>query len=291
MRRVESSDYQDVPTPTGERGRVSTPAAVPKTSPQPTTTTSREEERHLWTGINTKFFALGRSLKHEGTKIGPSANGQVKGYSGKSVALLTEALVCFMINISAQAHARPGVDPGWTSIIPYHIFLFRASRRHPHLHGLVVQLGAVCRQLIHKCDMDRLARDPLPDDYCNSAPTPGSDGNTKTNEDAEKYKKSYIEFKDNLIQNARELQTAWLEGSRQLSPDVLKREYPNTFSKRAKDSSIRLQEKPTPSKISKEFYLPLDANTTAFEAARFALAFLQEWAEKEKVEWKTSVEL
>ncbi|KEF54600.1 uncharacterized protein A1O9_09042 [Exophiala aquamarina CBS 119918] len=292
MRRVESSDYQDVPTPTGGRGRVSTPVAVPKPSPQPpTATSSREEERHLWTNMNTKFFALGRSLKHEGTKIGPSANGEVKGYSGKSVALLTEALICFMINISAQAHARPGVDPGWTSIIPYHIFLWRASRKHVHLHGLVVQLGAVCRQLIHKCDMDRLARDPLPDDYCNSAPTPGSDGNTKTNEDAEKYKKSYIEFKDNLIQNARELQTAWLEGSRQLSPDILKRDYPNTFSKRAKDSSVRMQEKPTPSKVPKEFYLPLDANTTAFEAARFGLAFLQEWAEKENVEWKTSVEL
>jgi hypothetical protein len=292
MRRVESSDYQDVPTPTGERGRVSTPAAVPKPSPQPlTTTTSRDEERHLWTSMNTKFFALGRSLKHEGTKIGPSADGEVKGYSAKSVTLLTEALLCFMINISAQAHARPGVDPGWTSIIPYHIFVWRASRKHPHLHGLVVQLGAVCRQLIHKCDMDRLARDPLPDDYCNSAPTPGSDGNTKTNEDAEKYKKSYVEFKDNLIRNARELQTAWLEGSRHLSPDVLKRDFPSTFSKRAKDSSLRLQEKPTPSKVPKEFYLPLDANTTAFEAARFGLAFLQEWTEKVKVEWKTSIEL
>lgn len=292
MRRVESSDYQDVPTPTGDRGRVSTPAAVAKPSPQPPlSANSREEGRHLWTNMNTKFFALGRSLKHEGTKIGPSANGQVKGYSAKSVTLLVEALLCFMINISAQAHARPGVDPGWLSIIPYHIFVWRASRKHPQLHGLVVQLGAVCRQLIHKYDMDRLARDPLPDDYGNAAPTPGSDGNTKTNEDAEKYKKSYVEFKDNLIQNARELQTAWLEGSRHLSPDTLKRDFPNTFSKRAKDSTLRLQEKPAPAKIPKDFYLPLDANTTAFEATRFGLAFLQEWAEKEKVEWKTSIEI
>ncbi|KAK5058683.1 hypothetical protein LTR84_010947 [Exophiala bonariae] len=292
MRRVESSDYQDVPTPTGDRGRVSTPVATAKPSYQPAqTATSREEERHLWTNLNTKYFALGRSLKHQGTKIGPSANGEVKAYSAKSVMLLVEALLCFMINISAQAHARPGADPGWNTIIPYHIFVWRASRKHPHLHGLVVQLGAVCRQLIHKYDMDRLARDPLPDDYCNAAPTPGSDGNTKTNEDAEKYKKSYVDFKDGLIQNARELQTAWLEGSRHLSPDILKRDFPTTFSKRAKDSSLRLQEKPTPAKIPKDFYLPLDANTTAFEAARFGLAFLQEWADKEKVEWKTSIEL
>lgn len=292
MRRVESTDYQDVPTPTGDRGRVSTPAATAKPSSQTAqSTTTREEERQLWTNLNTKYFALGRSLKHQGTKIGPSANGEVKAYSAKSVTLLVEALLCFMINISAQAHARPGADPGWNTIIPYHIFVWRASRKHSHLHGLVVQLGAVCRQLIHKYDMDRLARDPLPDDYCNAAPTPGSDGNTKTNEDAEKYKKSYVDFKDGLIRNARELQTAWLDGSRHLSPEILRRDFPNTFSKRAKDSSLRLQEKPVPANIPKDFYLPLDANTTAFEAARFGLAFLQEWAEKENVDWKTSIEL
>ncbi|OAP65710.1 hypothetical protein AYL99_01682 [Fonsecaea erecta] len=293
MRRVESSEGVDAPTPTGDKARVSTPQAAPKPSPQaPTSSTSREEERQQWANINYKFFALGRSLKHEGSALLPAPDSDANtSQHAKAVLKLIEALLCFMINISAQSHARPSIEPGWRSIILYHIFVFRASRKFPHLHGLVVQLGAVCRQLVHKYDMDRLARDPLPDDYCNSAPTPGSDGNTKTNEDAEKYKKRYVEFRDELIQNARELQTAWLDGSRQLSLDLLKREYPITWSKRAKDSSARLQEKLTPSKIPQDFYLPMDANTTAFEAARFGVSFLQEWAEKEKIEWKTRIDL
>lgn len=283
MRRVESSDGVDAPTPTGEKARFSTPQAAPKPSPQPPGgSASRQEERQKWLSLNEKFFALGRKLKNEGTAIQPPLE------TPKAILLLVDALLCFMLNTAAMSLARPNADPNWRSIIPYHIFIFRASRKIPPLHGLVVQLGAVCRQLIHKYDMDRLARDPLPDDYCNSAPTPGSDGNTKTNEDGEKYKKRYVEFRDELITNARELQIAWLDGSRQLSPDILEREYPKTWLKRTKE---RLQEKPTPSKISKDYYLPMDANTTAMEAVRFAMAFLEEWAAKEKLEWKTRIDL
>jgi hypothetical protein len=53
----------------------------------------------------------------------------------------------------------------------------------------------------------------------------------------------------------------------------------------------RLQEKLSPSKIPKDFHLPLDPNTTAFEAARFGVAFLEEWTEREKIDWKTRIEL
>ncbi|KAK7888363.1 hypothetical protein LTR67_008709 [Exophiala xenobiotica] len=291
MRRVESSDGIDVPTPTGDKGRVSTPVSAPKPSPQPTSLSSREEERQQWSTMNTKFFTLGRSLKHEGTSMLPASDDDSKpAQSAKAVILIIEALLCFMINIAAQGHARPSVDPGWRSIILYHIFVWRASRKYPHLHGLVVQLGAVCRQYVQKYELEKLARDPLPEDYCNSAPTPSSDGNTRPSEDVEKYKKRYIQFRDDMIHNIHELQTAWLDGFRQLSPELLRREYPNTWGKRAKDASARMQEKPSPSKIARDFYLPMDANTTPFEAARFGLAFLEEWAEKEKIEWKTKMD-
>ena len=290
MRRVESTDGGDAPTPTGDKGPVSTPQAAPKPSPQPPSgsNSSRQEERQQWTTLNEKFFKLGRELKHEGTAKLPR-EGDPK--SPKAVLLVIDALLCFMINIAAQSQARPNVDPGWRSIILYHIFVFRAWRSFPHLHALVVQLGAVCRQLVHKHDLDRLARDPLPEDYCNSAPTPGSDGNTRTNEDGETYKTRYVEFRNELVSNARELQIAWLDSSRQLPLEVLKREYPSTWSKRAKDPMARLQDKPTPSKIPKCFYLPLDANTTAFEAARFGAALLEEWADRERVDWTTRIEL
>ncbi|EXJ60660.1 hypothetical protein A1O7_04813 [Cladophialophora yegresii CBS 114405] len=287
MRRVESTDGADAPTPTGDKVRVSTPQAALKPSPQPpgSTISSRQEDRHQWFSLNEKYFALGRKVKREGTAIQPHLE------TPKAMLLLIDALLCFMINIGSMSYARPNADPGWRNILAYHVFVWRASRKFPHLHALVVQLGAVCRQLVHKYDMDKLARDPLPEDYCNSAPTPGSDGVTKTNEDGEKYKKGYVEFKDQLISNARELQTAWFDGSRLLSLDLLEREYPKTWSKRSKDSSTRLQEKPTPSRIPNDFYLPLDASSTPFEAVKFGMAFLEEWAEKEKVDWKTRIDL
>ncbi|KAJ9617279.1 hypothetical protein H2200_001000 [Cladophialophora chaetospira] len=290
MRRVESTDGGDAPTPTGEKGRVSTPQAAPKPSPQPSSgsSTSRQEERQQWTSINEKFFALGRKLKHEGSAL---MAHESEGKSPKAALLSIDALLCFMIQIAAQSHARPGADPGWRSIILYHIFVARASKKFPQLHALVVQLGAICRQFVSKYDVEKLARDPLPEDYCSSAPTPGSDGNTKTNEDAEKYKKQYVEFRDELVKNVRELQSAWLDSLRQMPLELLKREYPITWSKRAKDASVRFQEKVTPADITKDFYLPLDPSTTAFEAVRFGLAFLEEWAEKEKIDWKTRIDL
>jgi len=298
MRRIESTDGADARTPSNDRARTATPLSVDRsstvrrTSPAPTShPASRDDERTTWTSINTKYFALGRTIKHEGTSCGPSPGHEPSDRdSALSVVLLIEALICFMINNSALSFARPNADPGWSSMIPYHVFVFRASRKFPHLHGLVVQLGAVCRQYIHKYEIDRLARDPLPDEQFGSAPTPGSDGNTKTNDDGEKYKKRYLEFRDGLIRNARELQTAWLDGSRLLSTDLIEREYPRTWAKRAKDSSLRT-EKPNPSKIPKDYFLPLNPTTTAFEAMRFSLAFLVEWTEKEHVEWKTKIEL
>ena len=292
MLRVESTDgiAADAPTPTGDKARVSTPQPLPKPSPQPPngSSASRQEERQQWTNLNEKFFKLGRELKHEGTDKLPREGD---GKSARAVLLLIDALLCFMVNIAAQSQARPGSDPGWRSIILYHIFVFRASRKFPQLHALVVQLGAVCRQLVHKYDMDRLGKDPLPEEYCNSAPTPGSDGNTRTTEDTESYKVRYLDFKSELVTNARELQTAWLDSSRLLPLDLLRREYPKVWSRRAKDPSVRLQEKPTPSKIAQDFYLPIDTNTTAFEAVRFGVTFLEEWAQREKVDWKTRIDL
>ncbi len=289
MRRVESVDGVDPATP-DDRGRGSTPlggerTSAPKTSPAPSSTPSiKDEDRQSWTKVSQKHFQLGRTIKHEGQALAEKD-------SSKSLALLVEALLCFMVNLATQSCARPNVDPGWRTILGYHIFVFRASRPFPLLHGLVVQLGGICRQLIHKHDMDRLGRDPLPDDHLGSAPTPGSDGNTKTTEDGERYKKKYLDFRDELVQNARELQIAWLEGSRRLSIELLQREFPETWARRSKESLSRGIEQPSPNRMASGYYLPLDPASTAFEAAQYGLAVLGEWANNEEVDWRPRIEL
>lgn len=298
MRRVESSDGLEARTPTAGPSRHSTPLAAErpptsnKASPPTSAPHSRDEERRAWHHLHQKYFELGRTIKHEGTSIGPSPGREPSNKdAATSVVLLIEALLCFMIDMTAVSYSQPTPDPGWRTILPYFLFVFRASRKFPHLHGLVVQLGAVCRQIIHKLDMDRLARDPLPEEQSGSAPTPGSDGNTKTNEDIDKYKKKYLDFRNELVSNAKELQVAWLDGSRILSLDMLKQEYPITWAKRSKDSTVRGIEKITPAKLGVDFFLPLDVSTTPIEATRFAIALLDEWTKREDVNWKPRIEL
>lgn len=295
VRPTESYDGTETRTPQIDRARTSTPinaasSSQSKISPGPASTISKED-RAGWQEINSKCFTLGRTLKHEGTSLAPSpVNGMNEKDQALSVVLLIEALLCFMINHAAQSQARPSVDPGWSTILPYHIFVFRASRKFRHLHGLVIQLGAICRQAIHNFDIDRLAREPLPFELYESAPTPGSDGNTRQNDDVDKHRKRYLSFRDQLVQNARELQSAWLEGSRYLSPTLIEREYPKTWVKRTKDTSKRGFEKPKPGAIGRDYYLPLDISSTAFEAARFSMSFLKEWSDKEKISWKPRIE-
>lgn len=296
MRRVESSDGFDARTPIDGPTRHSSPVSVEKLATKvslPTSVpTSRDDIFRAWHALHQKYFELGRTIKKEGTNLGPSPTREAsKKECARSVVLLIEAYLCFMLDFTAMAYTHNGPDPGWRSILPYHNFVFRASKQFPHLHGLVTQLGAVCRQILHKLDMDRLARDPLPDEQGSSAPTPGSDGNTKTNDDHDKYKKKYLEFRNDLISNAKELQVAWLDGSRLLSLDTLKQDYPQTWTKRSKDSALRGHEKLAPAKLGGDYFLPLDVSTTAVEASRFVMAFLSEWSNKEGVEWKSRIEL
>lgn len=198
-----------------------------------------------------------------------------------------------MINtfaISASS-SRQSNDPGWRSIIPYLNFVLDHTKRMPPLHGLAFQLGALCRQNVHKYDMERLAKEPLPDEQSASAPTPGSDGNTKTSEDSERTKQKYIEFRDHLISNTRRCQMAWLEGSRLLSIEVLREEFPVTWRQRAMDFSLRGTERPVPRELGGSFFLPLDGNANPLEGVRYAVEVLQEWCAKGKVDWRCRIEL
>ena len=300
MRRVESADGGDARTPASGPTRQSTPMSIerphPATRASPPTSVpvSREDERQAWKDLAPKYFELGRTIKKEGTSFGPSPGGSEPSRkdTAMGVVLLIEAMVCFMINLAAVQLSHPGTDPGWRSILPYHIYVFRYSRKFPHLHGVVVQLGAICRQLIHKLDMERLARDPLPEEHASaSAPTPGSDGNTKTSEDNDRYKKKYHQFRNDLIDNTKELQTAWLDGSRLLPLDTLRTDYHETWAHRSLGWERRGREKLSPGKLEGDYFLPLDASTGAIDACRFTMKFLEEWTTKEDLKWKPRVEL
>ena len=292
MQRVASTDTGGARTPSQEAARTSTPVAVnqssqPKLSPAPTSTPAKNDEHTAWTDLNTRIFQLGRILKKEGSKLAEEGGSKNKQ---QGVVLLIEALLCFMLNSAALAQARPNADAGWSTILPYHVMVWKQSRPYKHLHGLVVQLGAVCRQFLHQEHIKRLSKETLPDDHIGSAPTPGSDGNTRTDDSAKK-QKSFLELRDELVQNSKELKIAWLESSRILPYEVIEEQYPGTWSRRTNDYSKRNPDKLNPKELTKDFYLPLDVSTNVFEATNFALAFLNEWAMIEQVQWKTRIDL
>ncbi len=327
MRRVESSDGIDARTPTASMTRQSTPMSTEKphasnrlSSPtdQSSASSNRDDIRRAWKALNTKYYELGRKLKHEGQSL----LHQEAPDERHGVLLHIEALLCFMLNQVALSYANNGSDPGWRTILPYLLFVHRASISFPHLQGIVSQLGAVCRQIISKHDLDRLSREPLPvvtdadHNATVSAPTPSSDGNTKSsttsNDDAatssagDKARRRWTAFRTELTENARDLHRAWLDGYQKLSPEVLKQDFPDTWAKRAKDPSLKaaagaggvLEKGLSAENLrgSYTYFLPLDVNTGVVEAVRFGRAVLQEWAGREVKEglvraWNLRVEL
>lgn len=311
MRRVESSDGIDARTPTASMTRQSTPGSIekPQTSNRTSSPTDlgsasaqRDDTRRGWKALSTKYYELGRKLKHEGQSLLHQETPDQR----HGVLLHVEALLCFMLNQVALSYANSGSDSGWRTILPYLVFVHRVSMPFPHLQGIVSQLGAVCRQTISKHDLDRLAREPLPvvTDDLNatvSAPTPSSDGNTKSsttsNEDAtslsasDKARRKWTAFRSELIENAKDVPRAWLDGYQKLSPEVLKQHFPDTWDRRARDASLKANSGPgavLEKGLSAEnlrghytYFLPLDVNTGVVEAVRFGRAILQEWAARE----------
>lgn len=279
--RTPQADLLSTPQPSTNKLSPSAPASAPSTS-----SSSKDD----WTALGKKYFDLGRKIKTEGTSYGTDASSADHSLS---VVLIIEGLLCFMINTFATSAAstRQSNDPGWRAIMPYLDFVLHHARKKPPLHGLAIQLGALCRQHVHKYDMERLAKEPLPDEQSASAPTPGSDGNTKTSEDSERTKQKYLDFRDHLISNTRRCQTAWLEGSRLLSIELLREEFPVTWKRRATDFSLRGTERPVPRELGGSFFLPLDGNSSPLEGVRYAVEVLQEWCERGKVDWKCRIEL
>lgn len=289
--RLPSTDALDVSTPSQEPNRSSTPAnftnsSQSKLSPAPPSTSAKSDES--WKAMADRVHTLGRLLKKEGSTL---AGGESSEKENRQAAvLLVEALLCFMLSSAALGQGRSSAEHQWSTILPFLNMVLHKSRPYKHLNGLVLQLGAICRQQLQQEQMRRLSKETLPDDHIGSAPTPGSDGNTKQMDDTTR-KQKFIELRDDIVANSRDLRIAWLEGHKALSLEVIERSYPSTWSKRMKDISKRNPDKLNLKELPKDFPLPADMTTNVFEATNFALAFMWEWAMLEQVAWKGRIEL
>ncbi|EGD96233.1 hypothetical protein TESG_03685 [Trichophyton tonsurans CBS 112818] len=289
MRRVGSGD-SDMKTPSGSATSVKMTQSLsveshPSSGAQPS-------ERRGWRDEYQRFVNLGRDLKHA------SQRNSTHKYSTShdiqddklSATIAVEALLCFVLAFIAEQRFQSlsrqvGNSTGWRSIIAYWQSVLNRTTSYPHLHGLCLLLGAVCHDSIHSLDLERLATTPFPDEH-SPAPTPGSDGNTVTSEETKKQRREFAELRTRLPESYKVARRLWLEGSRELSDSVLTQHYPNTWSKRLRNSADRGREQLKLGEYGGDFYLPLGTASTPLEAVRFAWAFLNEWSEREGVKWK-----
>lgn len=269
------------------------------TSSTSSTTVAPEKGDHqtLWLVEQKKYAALGRTLKHSADEkfkstepIEPSTpNNTVKN---QGIAIAIETILCYMLAFLAGDESLGGRKAGdpdlWRSLLGYLNFVIGQAEPIPHLHGLCVQLEAVCRDTISVCDLERLERD-----YAQAAdearPSPSSrEAGAVT---AERTAKA-AELKKELVKNMQNSQQAWHTGYSRLPTDDLSQSYPNTWAKRNKlPGSVKGKQRLVIGKYDGGFYLPLSQTSSGIEAVRMGMSFLQEWCKTEKVQWKPKLTL
>ncbi|KKY20686.1 hypothetical protein UCRPC4_g04153 [Phaeomoniella chlamydospora] len=309
MRRVESTEgTSDARTPQG-LSRTSTPVSserhsrqenqaksspsVAQSAPVPVLNNVTSDPLRPWYRLHHKYFDLGRSLKHQASAIQnkrpPTDSAQAK----LAVASSLEALLCFILGQFCLERARSGAD--WRSTLPYWENVRDNTRAFPDLYGLATHLGAFLRNVVHRVDMEKLIREPIPFEstiaHDASAPTPGSDGTAKTNIDDESRRK-YLAFQKDCYDNYRALNNLWLDATRRLSPERLEKKFPGTWSKkvplvdREKDRILTAGDP-----LKGDYSFPIEPSTTALEAVRFGMRMLKEWCRNENTEWTAQLQL
>ena len=259
-----------------------------KASPSQTEDRPRNNDRRAWRDEHTKFSTISRELKHAAVR---SSSIDEKLAAVTAIEAIMGFILAFVADDQAKSIARQvGDSSSWQSIIAYWRVVMKNSTSYPVLHSLCLLLGAVSYGAIHSLDLDRLAVSPLPGEHT-PVPTPGSDGNTVPSDENKKNRKEFLELKNRLPESFKESQKLWIDGTRGLSEDTLRREFPNTWSQRSHNHTERGRATLKPGEYVGDYFLPLGGITPPIEVVRFGWSLLQEWCAQEKVDWKSRLGL
>ncbi|KAI9799542.1 MAG: hypothetical protein M1825_004468 [Sarcosagium campestre] len=312
MRRIDSSE-SFARTPLASRAEVNeSPNGLGKSDGKAKAQAQvadgeKGKEAEAWRHENKKLSELARSIKHEAQKILiPLGDGEIleDHLARKGAVIYLESVLCYFLAFAADDEARRLTRPGsasnawrtvsWRTLLPLWEFVERKCRQYSALHGLCLQLGALCREAIHSHDMDRFHTEPLPDIAAASRadeavpPTPGafsdSNGSEKDGK-AAAYKRNYVRWKAEMMSNSQELRRLWVAGIAALPAEDLRLSFPRSWAKASKAPPARSSERVAPGKYRGGYYLPLSSVTPAVEAVRAATALLKEWCKGEGVDW------
>lgn len=305
-RRLDIGDA-DVKTPQGST-RAGTPLApnsIERASRDGRSTSNtsmssslsgKSEEFNAWRAEQIRYLKLGRTLKHEADALFVQCEEKDQPQiEKKSIAVGVETVLCFMLAYT-MADEMNGSRSGrninvqtWDTIFPYLHKVKRKTVGHTLLHGLLLQLEAVCRNSILVSEIERVAQYEVanlsaaePD-----KPTPETGTNGTLNGTGTKPPNQLesMKFKGKISENSRLSQQLWTEGAFELSIEDLQQSFPVSWKSKARAPLARAKEKLVLGVLNGDFYLPMSSVTTGIEAVRAGWSLLGEWCRKEDVDW------
>ncbi|MCJ1377187.1 hypothetical protein MMC17_000279 [Xylographa soralifera] len=310
-RRLEIGDA-DVKTPQGSvrGGTPLAPNSVERVnrdgrsaSITSSATSSLSEEINAWRTEHKRLFLLGRKLKHEADDFDLQWKEKDEPeLEKKAIASSIECVLCFMLayTISDEIKApgrssRKAIDfHAWETIFGFIQVVKRRSQGHTLIHGLCLQLEAVCHNLILVAKIDQLANIQPPTASTNEEPvhlmTQTKQGAVATETASKSSQPSrtleeYMQHKDKIAENCRFAQHLWIDGAFELSIDDLQQSFPASWKRKSRAPVARSKEKLTLGNLNGDFYLPLSSITTGIEAIRAGWSLLGEWCKNENVNW------
>lgn len=288
MDRIKSSEGE-VKTPLGSI-RSNTPVILGSTEPSHNregrsssnvsansvaALSKKDEEVSVYKAEFTKYADMAKSLKREADALAKSPGGHINTDSTirrQGLAKAIETALCYMLAFTIKDEPSrikkvPGDRAVWESLLPYFNFLKNITRdtESLQLQGLLYQLEAVCRDTIHRYDIERLERETVADE-------------------------TLLLIKQ-MAESGRQARQAWIDGTKWLTHDDLRQSFPETWVQRSKSPGEKL-ERLLPQRYNEgSYFLPLGNTSTNIEAVRAGWSFLREWCKKEGVDWNGKIGL
>lgn len=232
-------------------------------SSQPSNQTPKQK---AWETDRKRLEALGRELKHAASDHLKAAGNAAAGSKEQRLAAIVglESFICYFLAFTCADEAALSADPKqtpsytlWRSLHGLYGFVKRNAEAYPPLCGMACSLGIVFYAHILS----------LATQYPADGPS-----------------------RETLLDTQAHMQRAANEVDMKFDCDAWPEAFPKAWKGRSK--TMPPKDKLTePGKLEGQYKLPISMTTSPLRAARAGHAMLQEWIEKEKLDYTLRVKL
>ncbi|KAF2878363.1 hypothetical protein BDV95DRAFT_478690 [Massariosphaeria phaeospora] len=288
MLRTSSTEGND--TTPGRSGVTPTGAKHLDVKSAPTSApinAKNQAEIALFSHVSMKLNMKGRSLKHEAQEILTEKGMKITKEDEKRVAVTSiECVLSYMAAYHAQdivSHLRGRlgeVEGTWKTLLPLCLSYTGLTKDIPHLEGLRSYLSATISAAICTHVAPRATR-PTAHDSPHDLPH------------AELAKQHlFVTENFNLFSDHYTKLLRYTQDARMTLPiEDVQKQYPKTWSSRENNSKVRDQEKINGANLSGSYFLPIQIDITPIQTVRFALRFLEEYCQKERLKYALRINL